>query len=73
MNETQRRYYKKNAEKIKARSRAHYQAKKKQAEECRILAGQLNWEIKKLTRINNNLCFCAILNLIALLFVCFVK
>lgn len=73
MNETQRRYYKKNAEKIKAYSKARYQENKKKIQESRVLVGQLNWDITRLERLTNILAFTAAINAAMLIFLCFVK
>ena len=71
--ESQKRYYQKNAEKIKERSKARYQANKKKMEESRILIGQLNWELMRLTKITNNLGVIAAVNAAALIFLAFMK
>lgn len=69
--EAQKRYYQKHADKIKERSKARYHANKKKMEESRILVGQLNWELMRLTKITNELGFIAAINAAALIFLAF--
>lgn len=69
--EAQKRYYQKNADKIKERSKVRYQANKKKMEESRILVGQLNWELMRLTKITNELGFIAAVNAAAVIILAF--
>lgn len=71
--ESKKKYYLKNAEKIKAANKARYHANKEKVRELNFSIEHLTWQVNKLSRITNRLGFIAILNLIALLFVCFVK
>lgn len=71
--ESQKRYYQKNADKIKERSKARYQENKKKIQESRVLVAQLNWDITRLEKLTNILAFTAAINAAMLIFLCFVK
>ena len=71
--ESKKKYYLKNAEKIKAANKARYYANKEKVRELNFSIEHLTWQMNKLSRITNMLGFIAILNTIALSIVCLMK
>ena len=71
MTEAQKKYYQKNAEKIKAANKTRYYANKQKLRESSVLVSQLNWDIAKLERLTNILTFTAAINAAGLIFLAF--
>lgn len=71
MTETQKKYYKKNAEKIKAVNKARYYEKKKKAREIYEVVARLDWEVTRIEKLANILAFTAAINAASLIFLAF--
>lgn len=73
MTDAKRRYYLKNAEKIKKKSNIHYHSLKERAEKADSLCVHMSWQLLKMEHITKILAFSAVLNVITLIIFSFMN